>query len=312
MENVSVVTMFTLSGLKFTYMQRMTLFVLTLLWYILILLSNISMIVVIVTDKTLHQPMYVFLCNLCINAVYGAAGFYPKFLKDLLSSQVISYAGCMLQGYVIHSSSCCDFSILTLMAYDRYVAICRPLVYHTVMSKQRVSVFVFFSWFVPLYCMFMNTATLLGIELCGSYINKLYCVNWVVFNLACTPPYANGIVTAINIAIYFVHFLFILVSYLYLMKVCFSSREMWIKFMQTCFPHLICLLTFTVTLLLDIFYMRFGSADLPQDTHNFMTILFLLITPVVNPLIYGFKLTGIRNRVLSILHVKKKISTFVM
>ncbi|XP_061774100.1 olfactory receptor 2A7-like [Nerophis ophidion] len=312
MENVSAVTMFTLSGLKFTYMQRMTLFVVTLLWYILILLSNISMIVVIVTDKTLHQPMYVFLCNLCINAVYGATGFYPKFLKDLLSTQVISYAGCMLQGYVIHSSSCCDFSILTVMAYDRYVAICRPLVYHTLMSKQRVSLLVFFSWFVPLYCMFMNTATLLGKELCGSHINKLYCVNWMVSSLACAPLNANGIVTAINLAIYFGHFLFILWSYLYLMRVCISSREMWIKFMQTCFPHLICLLTFAVTLLLDIFYMRFGSADLPQDPHNFMTILFLLINPVVNPLIYGFKLTGIRNRVLSILHFKKKMSTFAM
>ncbi|XP_054643126.1 olfactory receptor 49-like [Dunckerocampus dactyliophorus] len=310
MENVSVVTMFTLSGLKFTYVQRMTIFLLTLLWYIIILLSNFTMIVVIVIDKKLHKPMYIFLCNLCINAVYGSVGFYPKFLVDLLSSHVISYAGCMLQGYVIHSSSCCDFSILALMAFDRYVAICRPLVYHSFMSKRRVSLFVFFSWFIPLFCMFMNTAVLLGRKLCGSHINKVYCVNWMVTNLACSPPTASGIVTAFNIGLYFGHFLFICWSYLYLVKTCISSTDMWKKFMQTCLPHLICLITFTVTVLLDLFYMRFGSAALSQHLQNVMSMTFLLVTPVVNPLIYGLNLTSIRNRMLSILYTKKKIGIF--
>ncbi|XP_062287308.1 olfactory receptor-like protein COR6 [Scomber scombrus] len=310
MENVSVVKMFTLSGLNFTLEQRIALFLLTLLWYLIILLGNVALTVVIIIDKNLHEPMYIFLCNLCINAVYGTVGFYPKFLLDLLSSPVISYAGCMLQGFVIHSSTCCDFSILALMAYDRYVAICRPLVYHSVMTKQRVSIFVLFSWVLPLYCMFMNTASLLESRLCGSHINKIYCVNWMVATLACSPVKANTVVAYFNILFYFGHFVFIIWSYMYLIRTCMSSKEKQGKFMQTCMPHLVSLITFSVSVLLDLLYMRFGSADVSQDLNNFMAIEFLLIPPVVNPLIYGFKLTKIRNKVLKLVYIKRTDAKF--
>ncbi|KAM7407762.1 hypothetical protein PAMA_003492 [Pampus argenteus] len=305
MENVSVVTMFALSGLNFTLEQRITLFVLTLLWYLFILLGNAVLIISIVLDKNLHEPMYIFLCNLSINALYGSVGFYPKFLLDLLSSHIISYVGCMLQGFVIHSSTCADFSILALMAYDRYVAICRPLVYHSVMTRQRVSIFVLFSWLLPFYLMFMNTASLLGLRLCGSQINRLYCVNWVIATLACSPSKANVAVSYFNMLFYFGHFVFILWSYMYLIRTCMSSKENRGKFMQTCMPHLICLIIFAITVLLDLLYMRFGSANLPQDLNNFMAIEFLLIPPVVNPLIYGLKLNKIRDKILTFVHIKR-------
>ncbi|XP_019719480.1 olfactory receptor 49-like [Hippocampus comes] len=310
MENVSVVAMLTLSGLNFPFAQRLVIFVLVLLCYLIILLSNLTIVLVIVADRKLHQPMYVFLCNLCINAVYGSVGFYPKFLVDLLSSHVISYTGCLLQGFVIHSSNTYDFSILALMAYDRYVALCRPLAYRSFMTRQRVSLFVFLSWFIPLFCMFMNTASLLGKKLCGSHINRLYCVNLMVVNLACSPPRANSIIVAFNLGLYFLHFLFICWSYVYLIKLCISSTQMWKKFRHTCSPHLACLLTYTATVLLDLLYMRFGSAQLSQHLHNFMTIEFLLIPPIFNPLIYGLQLTHIRNRILSFFHTKKKIRSF--
>ncbi|XP_061697505.1 olfactory receptor 6E1-like [Syngnathoides biaculeatus] len=310
MENASVITMFSLSGLNFPFVQRITIFVLILLCYLIILLSNFTIIFVIVMDRKLHKPMYVFLCNLCINAVYGSVGFYPKFLVDLLSSHVISYAGCMLQGYVIHSSNCCDFSILALMAYDRYVALCRPLVYQSFMSKQRVTLFVFFSWFIPLFCMLMNTASVLGKKLCGSHIDRIYCVNLMVVNLACSPLKANNIIASFNIGLYFLHFLFICWSYVHLIKTCISSTQMWKKFRHTCMPHIICLITYSTTLLLDLLYMRFGSADLSQHFYNFMNIEFLLIPPILNPLIYGLKLTQIRNGILTFLHTKKKIHSF--
>ncbi|XP_061578915.1 olfactory receptor 4M1-like [Cololabis saira] len=304
MENASHVTVFTLSGLNFTFEQRIVLFLLTSLWYLMILGGNITLVFVIVIDKNLHEPMYIFLCNLCINALYGTVGFYPKFLLDLLSSHVISYGGCMLQGFVIHSSTCGDFSILALMAYDRYVAICRPLAYHSVMTKQRVSIFVFFTWLIPLYCMFMNTATILHIELCGSNINRLYCVNWMITRLACSPPLANTAVTYMNLLFYFGHFVFILWSYMFLIRQCISSKENHGKFMQTCLPHLISLVTFTIAVLLDLLYMRFGSPAVSQNLSNFMATEFLLIPPFVNPLIYGFKLTKLRNKMWNFVYKK--------
>lgn len=308
MENGSLAVLFTLSGFNFTHEQRVNLFILTLLWYLMIILANVFLICAIVVDKNLHKPMYIFLCNLCINALYGTLGFYPKFLMDLLSSSVISYAGCMLQGFVIHSSTCGDFSMLAVMAYDRYVAICRPLAYHSVMTKQRVMVFVFLSWLVPLNSMLMNTVTLLGRRLCGSHIEKLYCVNWMVVRLTCSVPTANVIVAYVNMLFYFGHFVFISWSYMYMVRTCISSIEEKRKFMQTCLPHLVSLVVFTVSVLVDLLYMRFGTVVISQNLSNLMGIEFLLIPPFVNPLVYGFKLTKVRQKVLGFVYVKRKVA----
>ncbi|XP_047457261.1 olfactory receptor 1D2-like, partial [Mugil cephalus] len=297
MDNVSV--MFTLVGLGGISYYRVPLFALTLLCYGVIWLLNLTIIVTIIVDKNLHEPMYIFLCNLCINGLYGTSGFYPKFLSDLLSTtHVISYAGCLLQGFVLHSSVCADLSFLALMAYDRYVAICQPLVYHSVMTKQRICLFVSFAWLIPFYVMFMGTITTSMSRICGSHIPKIYCVNLLVSNLACSASLAKIVIPAFNYTFYFGHFIFIIWSYVCLIRTCKTSTENRSKFMQTCLPHMVCLLTLVVCLLFDLLYMRFGSKDLSQSVQNFMAIEFLLIPPIVNPFMYGFKLKKIRNRIL--------------
>lgn len=306
MENSSVVMLLTLSGLDFPLKYRSVVFVLTLLWYCLILIGNITIVSVIVVDKNLHEPMYIFLSNLCINSLYGTVGFYPKFLLDLLSTHVISHAGCMLQGYVIHSSVCADFTMLALMAYDRYVAICHPLTYHSFMSKQRISALVLVTWLVPLLSMFMNTATLLGSRLCGSYINKVYCVNWMMVKLACASPPGNAAVTYFNICLYCVLLVFIVWTYVRLIRTCLVSLENQRRFMNTCVPHLISLFTFSVSVLLDVLYMRFGSVDISMDLNNFMAMEFLIIPPAVNPLLYGFKLAKIRRTIINVVLIRRK------
>nr|XP_046259508.1 olfactory receptor 52E8-like [Scatophagus argus] len=300
MDNVSVVTMFTLSGLNGISNYRVILFAITLLCYCVIWLVNVTIIVTIIVDKSLHEPMYIFLCNLCINGLYGTAGFYPKFLLDLLSTtHVISYAGCLLQGFVLHSSVCADFSILVLMAYDRYVAICRPLAYHSVMTTQKICVFVVIAWLLPFYLLFLSTITTSRLRLCGSHIPKIYCVNFLVGKLACSASIANVIVPAFNYSFYFGHFMFVVWSYAYLIRTCLISKESRSKFMQTCLPHLFCLIIFAVCVLFDLLHMRFGSEEMSQNIQNFMAIEFLLIPPIINPLIYGLKLTKIRNRIQS-------------
>ncbi|XP_030284968.1 olfactory receptor 4P4-like [Sparus aurata] len=306
MDNSSVVTLFTLSGLSGTTNYRHTLFALTLLCYFVIWLVNLTIIVTIVVDKNLHQPMYIFLCNLCFNGLYGTAGFYPKFLIDLLSTiHVISYAGCLLQGFVLHSSVGADVSIITVMAYDRYLAICRPLVYHSVMTTQRVCVFVAFSWLVPLCLLFLSSLTTLRLSLCGSHIPKLYCINHLIGKLSCSASTAHLIVPALNYTVYVLYIMFIVWSYMYLLKKCKFSAENRSKFMQTCLPHLLCLITVMVSILFDVLYVRFGSKKLPQGVTNFMSIEFLIIPPIINPLIYGFKLTQIKNRIKQFLCGKR-------
>ncbi|KAM7407763.1 hypothetical protein PAMA_003493 [Pampus argenteus] len=300
MDNGSLITFFVLSGLNETKNQRFVLFFLTLLCYCVILLVNISLIGTIILDKNLHEPMYVLLCTFCMNGLYGTTGFYPKFLYDLLSPvHVISYAGCLIQALIMYSYALGDLSILAVMAYDRYLAICRPLEYHAIMSKQKLFKLVCFSWITPFCIMALNIFLTSRLKLCSSYIRRLFCANWIIVTLACSPSETtvNSIIAYITIIIYVFHGFFIMWSYMYLIKTCVNSMENRAKFMQTCVPHLTSLITFLVTVLFDVMNMRFGSKGLPQSLQNLLAIEFLLIPPIMNPVIYGFKLTKIRNKI---------------
>ncbi|KAM6955100.1 olfactory receptor 4B13-like [Lycodopsis pacificus] len=310
MHNVSHVKFFFLSGLSETMNYRVALFSLTLLCYCFIVLVNVALIVTIILDKNMHEPMYILLCAFCMNGLYGTTGFYPKILWDLLSPvHVISYTGCLVQTLVIYSFVCSDMSILAVMAYDRYVAICRPLVYHSTMSKQRLLLLVCFSWVTPFCIMSINIILTSRLKLCSPYIDRLFCVNWIIVKLACFPAdtFVNNIVAYITIIIYVFHGFFILWSYVYVIKTCVNSLENRAKFMQTCVPHLTSLLIFLVTILFDIMHIRFGSTELPQALDNFIAIEYLVIPPIMNPLIYGFKLTKIRNRILGGFTFKMKL-----
>ncbi|XP_062312258.1 olfactory receptor 1D2-like [Osmerus eperlanus] len=298
-DNASTVTWFTLSGFDEMMGQRATFFSLTLLCYCVIILVNVALILTIVLDENLHEPMYIFLCNLCISGLFGTTGFYPKFLLDLLSDmQVISHAGCLTQSFVIYCSACADVVILAVMAYDRYVA-CRPLEYHSVMTKQRVTVLVYYPW-LSIFCLFSVAIVITSkLRLCGSHIEKLYCANWLIVKLSCSSITANNIIGYIGILFYVVHILLIICSYAYLIRSCLKSIEKRGKFMQTCMPHLLSLINVAVALLFELMYSRFGSSDLSQSFQNFMAVQFLIFPPILNPLIYGLQLTQIRIRMLS-------------
>ncbi|KAL3970164.1 peripheral myelin protein 22 [Sarotherodon galilaeus] len=309
MDNVSNVIRFVLSGFNETMNFSVPLFSITLLYYCVILFVNISLVLLIFFDANLHEPMYILLSSFCINALYGTTGFYPKFLSDLLSSTYnISYEGCILQAFIMYSFGCCELSILTVMAFDRYLAICRPLHYHSFMTKRRLSQLVSFSWLTPL-CMFsINIILTSRIKLCGINIQRVLCINWVIVKLACpeADTLSNNISAYVIVVFYLSHSLFIIWTYIYLIKTCARSSEDRVKFTQTCVPHLISLIIFLTVMSFDSMYLRYGSRDLPQSLQNFITLEFLIIPPVMNPLMYGFKLTKIRNRILSLIYLKRK------
>ncbi|XP_054471792.1 olfactory receptor 1D2-like [Anoplopoma fimbria] len=294
--------MFTLSGLSGTTHYRVILFALTLLCYCVIWLVNLTIIVTVIVDKKLHEPMYIFICNLCINGLYGTAGFYPKFLLDLLSTaHVISYAGCLLQGFVLHSSASADFSLLVLMAYDRYVAICRPLVYHSVMTKQRVCVLLFFAWLTPFFLLLISTVTTSTSRLCGSHIPKIFCVNWLMGKLACSSSLANIAVPAFNYTFYFGHCTFVCWSYIYMVRTCLKSKENRSKFMQTCVPHLFSFVIHSITGFCDIALSRYNIEEIHPFVAVILSLEFVVIPPVLNPLVYGLKLPEIKKHILKML-----------
>uniref|UniRef100_H3C6Y2 Olfactory receptor n=1 Tax=Tetraodon nigroviridis TaxID=99883 RepID=H3C6Y2_TETNG len=242
MNNTSVVTMFTLSGFDSITEHRFILFALTFVFYCVIVQVNVTLIVIIIIDKSLHEPMFIFICNLCINALYRTAGFYPKFLMDILSdSHVISYAGCFVQSLVVTSSTCVDFSFLVLMAYDRYVAICRPLVYHSVMNTQRVSVLVFAAWFVPVVQMLVIIISTSTIRLCSNKIQRIFCGNWNVVKLSCVSTIVNNIYGMfLTIVTIFFPLLYVLYTYVQIVAACWKgSIEFRRKVFHSCLPHVI-------------------------------------------------------------------------
>ncbi|XP_038132222.1 putative gustatory receptor clone PTE03 [Cyprinodon tularosa] len=312
MINATMLGSFTLLGLRDTTAKyRLMIFALTLLCYILIILVNVALILTIILEKKLHQPMYVFLCNLCFNSLYGTAAFHPKFLFDLLSnSHVISYAGCLLQVFFIYSYATTDFSILAVMCYDRYLALCRPLEYHSIMTKQRVALLVCFSRLVPMICQAIVMIMTSKLTLCGFQINKLYCENWSILKLSCESITLNNIVGYIVILLYTGHALSILCSYVQLVKFSLKYPERRRKFLQTCTPHLMCLINVTAALLFDVMYARYGSDSVPQSLRNFMAIQFLIIPPMLNPIIYGLNLSQVRNSCLKLCRYKRQMQEF--
>uniref|UniRef100_A0A8C9R8Y6 G-protein coupled receptors family 1 profile domain-containing protein n=1 Tax=Scleropages formosus TaxID=113540 RepID=A0A8C9R8Y6_SCLFO len=296
MENLSTVELISLSGLQGVGDHRSVYFTLTLLTYLLIISVNLTLIFIIVHEKTLHEPMYIFLCNLSANSLYGTTGFYPKILLDLLSDvHVISYNLCLIQIYVIYTSVLCETPILTVMAYDRYVAICRPLQYHTIMTPLMVKTMLFFAWCVPLSWIVIATLCTFKLPLCGSHIDKLYCDNWSVVKLSCVPNTVNNVLGYIMITLEITQAFFTLYSYYCIVRVCLKSKEGRSKFMQTCLPHLIAMVNFMIATLFDVMYSRYGSDRLPLTLRNIMAVEFLVIPPLFNPIIYGLNLQKIRS-----------------
>ncbi|XP_067307678.1 olfactory receptor 52D1-like [Pseudorasbora parva] len=305
-KNESTVLVFTLSGLNETMENRYVLLSFTALYYPLIVFCNVTIITTILLHKKLHEPMYVFICNLCVNGLFGTSGFYPKFMYDLLAhDHVISYIGCLIQIFVIYSSILCDFSTLTVMAYDRYVAICRPLEYHSKMTNQTILKCILYCWLAPFFSMAVLIILISRLTLCGFNIEKLYCEIWAVAKLSCFSTTVNNVFGYIVILSYFGHAILIFCSYVYLIRKCRKSIEGRHKFMQTCVPHLLSLINVTAAFMFDVLYSRYGSKNVPQGVRNFMALEFILVPPILNPLIYGLNLTIVRQQVLRMFFKKQ-------
>ncbi|XP_051959673.1 olfactory receptor 5M3-like [Xyrauchen texanus] len=299
LDNLTYFGTYTLMEPKDSKSNRHIYFACFMFLYILILFLNISLCVVIVFEKALHEPMYIFLCNLCLNGVCGATGFYPKFLHDLiLDSYVIPSYMCALQSFLIYTSVKCEYSTLAVMAYDRHMAICRPLNYHSKLNRFTCITLLIFSWTVPLITTLIALILSNRLVLCKNHIDKLYCDNWSMVKLSCESTDTNNIYGLISISFYFCIFAVIIVSYIKLIIACKASLECRKKFWQTCVPHIFSLVNFSVAMLFDTMYNRYGSSGFPEDLRNFLALEIIIVPPIFNPVIYGLNLKEVRKRVL--------------
>uniref|UniRef100_A0AAX7VKF0 Olfactory receptor n=1 Tax=Astatotilapia calliptera TaxID=8154 RepID=A0AAX7VKF0_ASTCA len=264
--------------------------------YLLILCANVLLIVVICVNRSLHEPMYMFLCSLFVNELYGSTGLFPSLLVQILSDvHTVSAPLCFLQIFCLYSYVCVEFCILAVMSYDRYLAICCPLQYHTRMTT--VSVLIAVSWIYALLLVAVTVSLSSPLQLCGNIINKVYCDNYVV-KLSCSDSTLNNIYAFMLIFSHLSQTALIMVSYVHLIRAAIRSQADRRKFMQTCLPHLITLLVFTTSLMFDTMYSRYSGGSTMKALQNALAAQFLVVPPLINPIIYGLNLQQIRSRMV--------------
>ncbi|XP_038163487.1 olfactory receptor 8A1-like [Cyprinodon tularosa] len=294
-ENTNAV--FVLQGLNDSLTNRQIYFALALTSYLFTILVNLTLILIVCLDKALHQPMYVFMCNLCVSGVCGASSFYLQLLLDLLDdAHIISYAGCLAQIFFTYTYIFCQFSSLTVMAYDRYLAICQPLRYWALMTVQKVALLLLLIWCLSLLETAVGIVLIARLPLCSHTIARIFCTSWEVVKLSCSDTTANNLYGIVLMFLHSLQFLVIIVSYIHLIRSATRSQTDRKKFVQTCMPHLVSLLVFSASVLFDTLYSRYGIKSMPA-LQNVLAAEFLVVPPIVNPIIYGMNLQQIRTRI---------------
>ncbi|XP_065143806.1 olfactory receptor-like protein OLF3 [Paramisgurnus dabryanus] len=308
MDNISSYSLLTLTALNdYSTSSRITIFCFALSGYCLTVFVNLVLISIILVEKILHQPMYIFVCSLCINELYGATGFYPSFLYYLLiKTNVISFEDCVIQSFAIFCYTGGEFTNLTVMALDRYLAICRPLYYHTVMTSVTVWRLLTFIWMFPCLTALVMLLMTLRFPLCMNQIDKLYCETWILERLACQVDTAQFVMSGIFGCFINTMICFVFCSYIKIIIACKHSVQNHKKFVTTCLPHLVAFLNYVLWSLINVTYVRFGSSILPQAFKNFMSVSYMVVPPLVNPIIYGIVLTPIRTKVIYALQGLKR------
>ena len=294
----STLSYFILGGYLQVANIRYFYFMLTAFLYIVMVVLNTSLIVVICMNRSLHEPMYMFLCSLFVNELYGSSGLFPFLLTQILSDiHTVSTSFCFLQIFCLYSYSNVEFATFAVMSYDRYLAICCPLQYHTRMTCNKAVIFIVALWLFSFMILFITLSLNIRLSLCGNVMNSLYCQNYLVVKLACSDTKVNNIYGLFATALFFFITLFpILFSYIKILKICFSgSKQMRQKAFGTCTPHLVSILNFTFGCCCQIVQSRFDMTSVPGVLQIILALYFLIIQPLLNPVMYGQQMSNIRK-----------------
>ncbi|XP_068589547.1 olfactory receptor 8U3-like [Cebidichthys violaceus] len=304
MINSTYVSYFTLSGYFDTGLFKYLYFVFILSLYALIICSNLLLIVVICMNRSLHEPMYLFLCSLFVNELVGSTGLFPFLLVQILSdNHTVSAPLCFLQIFCLYTYGNVQFYNLAVMSYDRYLAICHPLHYNTRMAFNKAVRLVVVIWVPPFFGVLVTTCLSVSLQLCGNIINKVYCDNYSIIKLACFDTTVNNIFELIAASLtVFGSGSLISFSYVRILKVCFSGcKQTRQKAVSTCTPHLASLLNFAFGVFFEILQSRFDMKNVPNIVRIFLSLYWLTCQPLFSPVMYGLNMSKIRSMCKSLL-----------
>uniref|UniRef100_A0A670JIV9 Olfactory receptor n=1 Tax=Podarcis muralis TaxID=64176 RepID=A0A670JIV9_PODMU len=287
MDNQSSISEFLL--LEFSEIPELQIlqFLLFLILYLAIASGNLLIISAVVFDHHLHTPMYFFLMILAIQDLGSVSAIIPKSMANSLNNtRLISYSGCVLLFFLFVG---CDVYLLTVMAYDRYVAICDPLQYEMIMNRRACTQMVAGVWFGGLLNAALNTGGTFSMPFCSNVVNQFFCEIPQLLKLVCSDLYLIEIgIVMLSTTIGFGCFIFIFVTYVHIFSAVLKipSAEGRRKAFSTCLPHLIVLSTFFLTA--GFAYLRPTSNTATQLDLVF-TILYSTVPPMLNPVIYSIR-----------------------
>ncbi|XP_010742593.2 olfactory receptor 142-like [Larimichthys crocea] len=304
MINSTQVSYFLLAAYFDTSVFKYLYFIIIISLYTFILCANVFLIVVICMNRSLHEPMYIFLCSLFMNELYGSTGLFPFLLIQILSDiHTVSAPVCFLQIFCAHSYGGVEYLNLAVMSYDRYVAICYPLQYNTRMTHKKIAVLIAVTWLWPCFAMVVLLSLTTPLQLCGNIIDKVFCASHSVVKLSCSDISAiNFYGLLATFGTIFGSLLLIFYTYMKIFLVCFSgSKQTRQKAVSTCTPHLASLFNFSVGACFEILQSRFNMSRVPNMLRIFLSLYYLTCPPLFNPVMYGLNLSKIRNKCKSLI-----------
>ncbi|XP_030042365.1 olfactory receptor 1G1-like [Microcaecilia unicolor] len=291
MENQTSIREFIILGFPELPHLQTLLFGLFLVVYLIAVLANLLIFCTVCTDRRLHTPMFFFLCNLSVIDVCYMTATLPKLLKTLWTQQkAISPSSCALQMYSFMGFLSTEFSLLTAMAYDRYVAICDPLRYVLIMNKEACILLVVASWVTGFLDTMPHYLFVLQSSFCGSNeINHFFCDLTALMKLSCSDTFTIETVTYVEgIFLGLGAFLLTLTSYVFIivsiLKIRSSKGRH--KAFSTCSSHLTVVIVFYLTTL--CMYMRPPSVY-SMEENKLINVVYVTIIPLLNPLIYSLR-----------------------
>ncbi|XP_035480436.1 olfactory receptor 52D1-like [Scophthalmus maximus] len=311
MENQSLHTnILLMEGLKVNAQSSIAAFILLLLMYGFIMVSNMGLVLLISRSKSLQQPMYLLFCNMSVNDVFGASIIIPRVLRDIFTSNsdlYIHYIDCVVQAFCVHLYGTTSHTVLMIMAFDRYVAICNPLRYATIMTNWMVVKLSVAAWGSAL----VQVAILLGLTIrlsrCRRVISNLFCDHASLFKLSCESVVINQVFGLGNTVVLLGSSICsVTLTYLKIAAVCIRSKNKVLnrKALQTCATHLAVYVLLLVSAFIVVILHRFPQLSYHRKV---AAILGEVALPALNAVIYGLQIKEVRQRILAVLRSKQTL-----